>query len=88
VKLALAYRCYNCREIFERAPSGACPFCTSDRVVALSWVVKLEAERAVWLQRIRGPGRRHLGYRPRAAERPHTPRSCAASANQLERKVA
>jgi hypothetical protein len=87
VKLPHAYHCQSCQEIFERAPRGVCPVCTSHEVYSLSWLVKSAAERESWLRRIYGakPRQRFLTA---ASPRPALTYSCSAEANTLEPEVA
>jgi hypothetical protein len=84
MKLSVAYHCYDCQEIFERAPWGACPRCASREVSSLAWLVKSAAEREAWLARICGRIRRA----PTPAFRPAFHYSCPATVNSIELKKA
>lgn len=84
MKLAVAYHCQDCQEIFERAPYGACPRCASHAISALSWLVKSTAEREAWLGRIRG-GARQVHER---TSRPAFSYSCPTMVNTIEQKTA
>lgn len=52
MKLDTAYACYSCREIQDRAPTGACFNCGSENIQPLGWLGRKRAER-VWNFRIR-----------------------------------
>ena len=84
MKLAVAYHCQDCQEIFARAPRGVCPRCASRKVSAFSWLVKSAAEREAWFDGIHGGARRVTRGTPRPAPR----HSCPSTVNRIEPKAA
>jgi hypothetical protein len=84
MKLSIAYHCHDCHEIFERAPHGACPRCSSHEISSLSWLVKSASEREAWFERIRG-GIRSV---PPPTPRPAFSYTCPTTVNTLEPKAA
>ena len=84
MKLSIAYHCHDCQEIFERAPYGACPRCSSREISSLSWLVKSASEREAWFERIRGVS----GRAPTSPTRPVFRYSCPTVVNTIEPKAA
>jgi hypothetical protein len=84
MKLSIAYHCHDCQEIFERAPHGVCPRCSSREISSLSWLVKSASEREAWFARIRGATRRG----PALAARPTFRYSCPTVVNTIEPEAA
>lgn len=84
MKLSIAYHCHDCQEIFERAPYGACPRCSSREISSLSWLVKSASEREAWFERIRGAS----GRTPTPPARPVFRYSCPTVVNAIEPKAA
>jgi hypothetical protein len=80
MKLSITYHCLDCQEIFEFAPHGACPCCSSREISSLSWLVKSAAEREAWFERIRGASRRESA--PTA--RPSLRYPCPTEVNTIE----
>jgi hypothetical protein len=83
MKLATAYYCSACQEIFERAPYGSCPRCASQDISSLSWLVKSAAEREAWLHRIHGSAKRSV--RPEA--KPAFAYSCLDKETRIEAEI-
>jgi hypothetical protein len=84
MKLSIAYHCHDCQEIFERAPHGGCPRCSSREISSLSWLVRSAAEREAWFGRIRGASHRA----PSPATRPLLRYSCPTGVNRIEPEAA
>lgn len=84
MKLSIAYHCHDCQEIFERAPHGVCPRCSSREISSLSWLVKSASEREAWFERIRGASRREST----PPMRPSVRYSCPTAVNTIEPEAA